>query len=165
MHFVESKHAQKEKITRRTMSSVMNLLLIASFIVAPTSIVLSPPLCIAAPLPVPTWMSKIIDNVKNGRLTPKDIDTLKTKSAGSYKTLLSIITRIDQLAAQQKSPFSLQETGILFNIAPNKVVVKVKIVNRVTREESDDYDLGAYTNDVRPMKKTSLQESMVDVTE
>jgi hypothetical protein len=53
MIFANFKHVQKEKMIRRTTSSTMDLLLIASFIAAPTSIVLLPTVSLAAPLPFP----------------------------------------------------------------------------------------------------------------
>lgn len=171
MYFVESKHGRTEKMIRRTMSSAMNLLLIASFMTAPASIVLLPTLSFAAPLPLgPAWMLKIVANVRGGRLTSDDIQTLRDKSKDafgrySYKNLISIISRIDQIGVQQNSPYRLDVHGFLLPDDKSKVAAWIKVIS-ATSGDTDEYNGGVYVDDTRkPMKKTSLQESMVDVTE
>lgn len=144
MCFVESKHARKEKITRRTMSSVVNLLLIASFITAPTSIVLLPTISFAAPLPAPTWMTKILDNLKKGELAQSDLDTLGKKSKPSFNKLISIISRIDRLAVQQNSAFRLDVEGIGLPNDPSKVGTWVKVISQETEMQIAEYNTGVH---------------------
>jgi len=166
MHFVKSKHVQNGSMIRRTMSSSMNLLLVASFVAAPASIVLLPTISFAAPIPFPpTWMLPILASLKSGKLTSNDIDILKKKGNNSYKTLVSIINRIDQLAVQHRLPFRLEIPDILPSIGPDTVALKVIVVDSKTGKQIGEYDLGPATEDLGPMKKTSLQAPIGMVSE
>lgn len=156
MHLADSDPVQKEKMIRRSMSSGINLLLIASFIAAPASNMFFPPISFAAPLPVPTWITKIVDGLKTGRLTKSDIDALKKNGAGSYKTLISLVSRINQLATAQKTPYRLDFSGILTVLDPSKVGVTGTVVDAATGKEIGEYDLGVWKYDLGPMK-TSVQ--------
>lgn len=144
MYFVEPKHAQKENITRRTMSSVMNLLLIASFVTAPTSIVLLPTISFAVPLPVPTWMTRIVHNLRKGELTQSDLNTLEMKSKPSFNKLISIISRIDRLAVQQNSAFRLDVEGIGLPNDPSKVGTRVRVISQGTEMQIAEYNTGVH---------------------
>lgn len=156
MHFADSNRIQKEKTIRRTMFSGMNLLLIASFIAAPTAIVLLPPLSFAAPLPVPAWVPKILDNLRYGTLSENNIDTLitlKERGGGSLKHLISIINRINELAAQQKISYRLVISLSRRFLNRSKVGVAVTVVDS-TGKKFGEYDLGGATNDTgKPLRK------------
>src|SRR5262249_28544159 len=134
MNFVES------KMIRRTMASGLNPLLIASFIAAPASVVLLPTLSYAAPLPfAPLWMAQIVANLRHGRLLEDDIKTLIARGKESYKNLLSIISRINQLAAQQKLPYRLKIRASRQFLIRSRLAITVTVVNIKTKVESDAY--------------------------
>lgn len=174
MHFDQSSHGQKEKIIRRTMSSGMNLVLIASFIAAPASIVLLPTLSFAAPLPfpptrAPKWMLAIVEHLKTtGELTQTDLDTLILKGGGghknhlvSYKTLASIINRINQLAAQEKLSLRLKLdawAGTKKLVFGDKAAITVAVIkDEALGENNLYYDLGPGIYDIGgPMKDASV---------
>jgi hypothetical protein len=167
MNFVASDHGKK--LIRRTMSSAMNLLLIASFIAAPASIVLLPPLSYAAPVPLgPTWMLKIVANLKGGKLTSDDIKTLRDQSKNSlgkysYKNLISIGNRIDELAVQQGSAYRLNIWGFGDPDDKTKIAGRVQVVTEATGF-TDEYVAGVFENDYRmPMKNTSIDDPMLNV--
>lgn len=148
MYFAETNHKQKEKMIRRTMASGLNLLLIASLIAAPTSVVLLPTLSYAAPLPfAPLWMSQIVDHLRHGRLLETDIDTLVEKDDDSYRRLVSIINRINHLAAQQKLHYRLRVRGI--PLLRTRLSIKVTVVDVTTKKETvvGEYDVGSTMND------------------
>lgn len=168
MNFVASDHGKK--MIRRTMSNAMNLVLIASFIAAPTSIVLLPTLSVAAPLPLgPAWMLKIAAHVRGGRLTSDDIKTLREQSKDafgkySYKNLISIISRIDQIGVQQNSPYRLDVHGFLLPDDKTKVAAWIKVVS-ATSGDTDEYNGGVYVDDYRKPMKTTSVDALVNVTE
>lgn len=165
MHFVKSDHGQ-EKMSRRTMSRAMNLLLIASFIAAPTSIVLLPTLSFAAPLPVPSWIAKIIRGLKTGTLTEIDLKNLKDSGKGSFKNLISVVNRINQLAAYERAPLILDVHGIVSPTNRSKVGVRVSIVNPDDGRVIRTYYLGLFNDDYRgTTKDASTQAPMANVSE
>jgi len=149
MNFADSNHRQKEKMIRRTMSSGLNLLLIASFIAAPTSVIFLPTLSSAHPLPfAPLWMSQIVDSLRHGRLLGPDIDTLVEKDDDSYQRLVSIINRINHLAAQQKLHYRLKVRKI--PLLHTRLAIKVSVVDVTKKEEKvvAEYDVGSTMNDI-----------------
>lgn len=157
MHFVDSNRAQVEQMIRRTISSGMNLILIASFIAAPASIVLLPTLSFAAPMPAPTGLVAAIlrDLKENGELSQINIIALKDKSNNSYVTVRSLVNRINHYLALQDSPFRLVLTAVLvFDVS--KVEMTVDVVNIKTKKKIEEIDFGSLKND-EPMEDTSLQ--------
>lgn len=157
MHFVKSNRAQVEKMIRRTMSGGMNLIMIASFIAAPTSMVLFPPLSFAAPVPAPpAWIAEILLHLKqNGELSQLDIFALKEKGKSSYVTIRSIVNRINHYLALQNSPFRLVPTAVLLSDT-SKIDMTVTLVNINTKKNIEDVEFGIVANDERPMEETSL---------
>jgi len=162
MNFVESK---KEKMIRRTMSSAINLLLIASFIAAPTSIVLLPTPSFANPLPFPpAETAEILEGLRTGTLTATAVGNLKRMGKESLKNLVSVINRLNYRASLKGSTYRLVITGLLLTDDPSKFVVTVGVVNPEKPMEIREYNLGLFTED-RPRKKTSLQAPMDVVSE
>lgn len=158
MHFVGSNRMQIEKLIRRTMCSGMNLLLIASFIAAPTSIVLLPTLSFANPLPFPPeWMTDFLYDLKTGKLTRRNLDAMNKKGKGSYKKVLSLINRINLLADQQKSPFRLNFAGLLRFIDPATVGIRLIVIDAKTGKEIGYFYLGVAKYDIdETVNNTSL---------
>lgn len=128
---------------KHSMTSAMNLLLIASFIAGPTSIVFLPPLSFAAPLPfAPEWMTNFLNDLKTGSLTRSNLDTMNKKGKGSYRNVLSLINRINRLADQQKSPFRLHFSGLLRFINPGTVGITLIVLDAKTGKEIGYFYLG-----------------------
>jgi len=158
MIFTDSNHMQKRKLIRRTIFSGMNLLLIASFIAAPTSIVLLPSLSFAvAPIPAPTDLEAAIlsDLDRVGQLSGIDIANLKEAGKGKngYVTVRSIVNRINHYLALRNSPFRLVSTAVL--VLDSKVGLTVTLVNIKTKRtiEKIEFDLLNYEE---PIENTSV---------
>lgn len=143
---------------KRTISSGINLILIASFIAAPTSIVLLPSLSLAAPLPFPPeWMTNFVNDLKTGKLTRSSLDAMNKKANGSYKNVLSLISRINQLADQQKSPFRLGFSGLLRFIDPGTVGIRLIVIDTRIGKEVGYFYLGVAKYDIdEVVNRTSL---------
>lgn len=160
MHFIDSNRAQIEKMTRRTISSGMNLILIASFIAAPASIVLLPTFSFATPIPTPTGLVAAIlrDLKENGELSQITIIALKDKGNNSYVTVRSLVNRINHYLLLQNSPFRLVPTAVLaFDVS--KVEMTVDVINIKTKKKIDEIDFGSLKND-EPTEDTSLPAPM-----
>ena len=117
MNFFGFNDVRTKKLVRRTISSGLNLLIIASFLAAPTSIALLPSPSSAASLPAPApWMADILKYLKDGNLF--DIIRILTgKADGSMKRLKALVNRINALANR------MGLTNRLFVQIPDEVTI------------------------------------------
>jgi hypothetical protein len=145
--------SSKRRMISCALSSSIILTGASSFIlVAPLVLSISPSL--AAPAPMPKWLTNLVEDVaKNGALTATDIAQLKKAANGSYSTLQSLINRINALLAQSGSSYRLEAPLPVVSIGTKKleaspgdtVTFIVTVVNQSSGKTANTYNLGTGT--------------------
>ena len=123
-----------------------------------TPIVLSISPVLAAPLLPPQWIVNLLNDQKRSGLTQGDINKLKQLANGSYKTLASLLQRINGVASTLGLSFRFKmalvgvpvgNTGKMIEPSyGDTITLKIQVVDDDTGKVIATYVIGMGTYDV-----------------
>ena len=149
MNFFGFSYAQREGMIRRATSSGMSLLIVASFLAAPSTLTLLPTASFAAPAPfIPDWILTILADADDGFLTTQDLDELAKRTKLDPDRARNVARRLTQSASRKGLTFTF--TAKVMKSTTPGTPDTLEIVVTYSPTKNITYSLGPVTSGAKP---------------